>query len=85
MYIETPNGDKEVTKGDVIVFSCGKEGVHRISNISESEMLVYLDCDTTSTADVAFYPYSGKIGFLVEGQPDAIFETSNNVDYYKGE
>ncbi len=83
--IETPDGDKEVTKGDVIVFPQGKEGAHRILNTSESEMLIYLDYDTTATADVVSYPHSRKIGFIVDGQPDAIFESSNNVDYYKGE
>jgi uncharacterized cupin superfamily protein len=83
--IETPDGDKEVTKGDVIVFPYGKEGAHRISNTSESDMLIYLDCDTTSTADVAFYPHSEKVGVIIEGQPEAFFESANNVDYYKGE
>jgi Uncharacterized conserved protein, contains double-stranded beta-helix domain len=83
--IETPDGDKEVTKGDVIIFPQGKEGAHRISNTSESEMLVYLDCDTTSAADVAFYPHSRKVGFIVDGQPNTFFESENNVDYYKGE
>lgn len=67
------------------VFPYGKEGAHRISNTSESDMLIYLDCDTTSTADVAFYPHSEKVGVIIEGQPEAFFESANNVDYYKGE
>ena len=83
--LETPDGDKEVTKGDVIVFPQGKEGAHRISNTSESDMLVYLDCDTISTADVVFYPHSEKIGFIIDGQPNTFFESANKVDYYKGE
>lgn len=83
--IETPDGDKEVTKGDVIVFPQGREGAHRISNTSESGMLVYLDCDTISTADVVFYPHSEKIGFIIDGQPNTFFESASKVDYYKGE
>lgn len=83
--LETPDGNKVVTKGDVITFPPGQEGAHRILNTSESDMLVYLDCDTISTADVAFYPHSGKIGFIVDGQPSTFFESANNVDYYKGE
>ena len=83
--IETPDGNKDVTKGDVIVFPQGEKGSHRISNTSKSEMLVYLDCDTTSTADVAFYPHSEKIGFIIDGQQNTFFKSANNVDYYKGE
>lgn len=83
--LETPDGDKEVTKGDIIVFPKGKEGAHRITNTSKSETLVYLDCDTTSASDVAFYPHSGKVGLLIDDQPNTFFEAENNVDYYKGE
>lgn len=83
--IETPDGEKDVAKGDVLVFPQGKEGAHRISNTSETDRLVYLDCDTVSMTDVAFYPHSGKIGFIIEGQPDTFFESADNVDYYKGE
>jgi len=83
--LETPDGDKEVRKGDVIVFPPGKEGAHRITNTSESEMLVYLDCDTVSKADVAFYPHSEKVGFIIDGQPNTFFELASKVDYYKGE
>lgn len=83
--LETPDGTKEVTQGDVIICPQGKEGAHRISNTSESDMLVYLDCDTISTTDIAFYPHSGKIGFIIDGQPNTFFDSANNVDYYKGE
>ena len=83
--LETPDGDKEVNKGDVIVFPPGEGGAHQISNTSDSEMLVYLDCDTVSAADLAFYPHSGKVGFIIDGQRNAFFELSDEVDYYKGE
>jgi Uncharacterized conserved protein, contains double-stranded beta-helix domain len=83
--LETPDGEKEVVKGDVIVFPPGKQGAHRLMNTSDSDMLVYLDCDTTSMADVAFYPHSSKIGFIIDGQPNTFFELTDKVDYYKGE
>jgi len=82
--LETPDGERAVTKGDVIVFPPGKQSAHRIMNMSESEMLVYLDCDTTSISDVTFYPHSGKMGTIVAGEP-AFFELKDKVDYYKGE
>lgn len=83
--LETPDGDKVVKQGDVIVFPPGQGGAHRILNTSESDMLIYLDCDTTSAADVAFYPHSDKIGFIIAGETDSFFELSKKVDYYKGE
>lgn len=83
--LETPDGDKTVKKGDVIVFPPGKGGAHRIFNTSKSDMLVYLDCDTTTAADVAFYPHSEKVGLIIDGQPNTFFELSDHVDYYKGE
>lgn len=83
--LETPDGDKDVTKGDVIVFPPRKQGAHRITNISELDMLVYLNCDTTSMADVAFYLHSGKIGFIIDSQLNTFFELTDKVDYYKGE
>lgn len=83
--IETPDGDKEVAKGDVVVFPQGKEGAHRIFNTSETAMLIYLDCDTISAADVAYYPHSGKVGLIVDGQPNTFFDSADHVDYYKGE
>ncbi len=83
--LETPDGDKEITKGDVIVFLQGEGGAHRISNTSNTEMLVYFDCDTISASDVAFYPHSGKVGFIIDGKPNTFFESASSVDYYKGE
>jgi uncharacterized cupin superfamily protein len=83
--LETPDGNKEVAQGDVIIFPPGKDGAHRILNTSKSDMLVYLDCDTISTPDVAFYPHSEKVGLILDGQPNTFFELANEVDYYKGE
>lgn len=83
--IETPDGDKEVKSGDVIAFPTGEYGAHKITNTSGSDMLVYLDCDTVSASDVAFYPHSGKAGIIVDGSKKAFFELADSVDYYKGE
>lgn len=83
--LEVPEGEREVTAGDVVVFPPGEGGAHKIWNASDSEPLVYLDCDTTASSDVVFYPHSGKMGAIVNGQPLAVFRQGDAVGYYDGE
>jgi len=83
--IETPDGAKDISAGDVIVCPPNEKGAHKIINTSEVEMLTYLDCDTANSPDVVFYPTSGKIGALVHGKESVFFDRVSEVDYYKGE
>ena len=83
--IETPDGTNSIKTGDVIVCHPGAKGAHKIINTSETEMLTYLDCDTANSPDVVFYPNSGKIGVLVQGENGMFFDRSSEVNYYKGE
>lgn len=81
--LETPDGEKAVSAGDVLVFPRGENGAHRLWNASDTEPLVYLDCDTTVTADVAFYPHSRKAGLILEEQSSTFFPLTGAVDYYR--
>ena len=83
--IVTPDGECPVKSGDVIVFPPGKTGAHRIINPSDSETLCYLDVDTVSEPDVAFYPDSSKIGLILDGKPHSYYRRADAVDYYEGE
>ncbi len=83
--IETPDGIKSITTGDVIVCPRDEKSAHRITNTSETEVLTYLDCSTLNTPDVVFYPHTGKLGTLVNGKAGHFFKTDSQVDYYKGE
>ncbi len=61
-----------------------EKGAHKLTNNSLNETLVYLDFDTCNSIDVAFYPYSGKIG--VWGMNiNKLYKVGENVDYYDGE
>jgi len=60
--LKTPYGEMKVTAGDFIFFPAGEKGAHRLTNISQTDKLIYLDFDTSNEIDVAFYPDSGKIG-----------------------
>jgi uncharacterized cupin superfamily protein len=83
--IETSDGKKGIAAGDVIVCPPDAKGAHKIINTSETDMLTYLDCDTANSPDVVFYPSSGKIGALFQGENNVFFDSSSEVDYYKGE
>ena len=83
--LETPEGEKEISVGDVIVFPPGEDGCHKIWNSSETETLRYLDFDTTTMSDVMFYPQSDKIGMVLNGTPHSYYKASDKVDYYDGE
>ena len=56
--LKTPDGDKMVTEGDVIVFPANSNGAHQLTNTSD-DVLVYLDIDTASSPEVVFYPDKG--------------------------
>jgi uncharacterized cupin superfamily protein len=72
--LKTPEGDKPIQAGDVVVCPPMEKGAHKITNTSQTETLTYLDVDTASNADVAFYPDSGKVGVLAYGHYAAWFK-----------
>ena len=81
----TPDGERQISAGDLIVCSAGEPSAHKITNTSETETLVYLDVDAARAVDVCAYPDSGKIGVNMGGQRNVFFKTDTNVDYYEGE
>jgi len=82
--LKTPKGNKKVSAGDFLFFPANENGAHKLTNTSESEMLVYIDFDTSNDLEVTFYPDSNKIG--VWGKSiNKLFKTDQNVDYYDGE
>lgn len=82
--LRTPGGERVVVPGESVFFPASSAGAHKIINISETEMLVYLDFDVRHDLDACFYPDSGKMGVYGRGMR-AIYETEDQVDYYKGE
>jgi uncharacterized cupin superfamily protein len=83
--LETPDGEKEVVSGDVVVFPPGEEGGHKIWNTSASEKLLYVDFDTTAASNVVFYPHSNKVGMLLNGRWHSCYRESDQAGYYDGE
>ena len=83
--LETPKGEISVKEGDVIVLPPCKDGAHRLKNISENEMLVYLDVDTNNSPDVVVYPHTNKVGVFVKGEFPKFYMQDSNVPYYEDE
>ena len=82
--LKTPEGEKKVSAGDLLFFPAGEAGAHKLTNVSDSENLVYIDFDATHELDVAVYPDSDQIGICGMGI-NQIFPKSADVDYYEGE
>lgn len=82
--LKTPEGEKTVCAGDLLFFPVGPEGAHKLTNVSDSENLVYIDFDVVHDVDIAEYPDSGKIGIWGKGI-NRVYRTDENVGYYDGE
>ena len=82
--LKSPAGERQVSAGDFLYFPNNEQGAHKLTNISESEPLVYADFDITHDIEVAFYPDSDKVGIFGKGKR-LIFPIPQNVDYYEGE
>ena len=81
----TPDGNRALKPGDVVVCPPNEKGAHKIRNTSKTHNLVYLDVDTFNLPDVVYYPDSDKVGIISGGQPEGFFKTNSAVDYYEGE
>ena len=82
--LKTPEGEREVGAGELLFFPTGEGGAHKLTNASETEMLVYIDFDVVHDIDVAEYPDSGKIGVWGMGI-NRLYPRDADVDYYDGE
>lgn len=82
--LKTPGGEREVCAGDFLFFPPNEAGAHKLTNISESENLIYLDFDTSDDLEVCVYPDSGKIGIWGDGI-NKLYMKEQNVGYYDGE
>lgn len=82
--LRTPEGEKTVVAGDIIAFPASEAGAHKLTNTSDSEILIYMDFDTYHSPEVSFMPDSKKSVVYGKGIRKVI-KDSNEVDYYDGE
>ena len=87
--LRTATGEQVVTPGDVFVFLPHMHGAHMLTNLSETELLCYLDVGTHHDLDLSYLVDSGKVSVHGEGirgtlEPDATTD-SYKTDSYKVE
>lgn len=82
--LRSAEGERTVKAGDLLFFPSGEEGAHKLTNTSDTEMLVYIDFDIVHDLDVTVYPDSGKIGIWGK-DTNRVYRMDDDVDYYEGE
>jgi uncharacterized cupin superfamily protein len=85
--LQTPQGWRELSEGEVVAFPVGEGGAHRISNRG-GETARFLSF-SNQQPDIVVYPESGKVAAF-ERRPDGgglrkIFRDADAVDYWYGE
>jgi len=83
--VRTPEGERIVTAGDVIAFPPGEAGAHRMTNISETEPLRYVDVDTVANPDISHQVDSKKSVLLSPDGKIRIFRDADQAEFYEGE
>jgi len=83
--LRTPEGERELEPGDVVLFPEGPEGAHQVINRTDGPIRVLI-LSTKNRPGVAVYPDSDKVGvFPGEAQDRALFLRGSAVDYFEGE
>ena len=82
--LETLDAKHTITAGDIVVCPAGKDGAHKITNSSQTN-LIYLDVDTNNTPDIAYYPHSDKVGIRAAGGVRDNYSLKSKIDYYDNE
>lgn len=82
--LRTPEGERIVSAGDILVFPPCEAGAHKLTNSSNTETLTYIDFDTYHAPEVSFMPDSKKSVVYGMGLRKVI-KDGTEVDYYDGE
>ena len=90
--VRTPNGWRELRRGDIAAFPRGSRGAHQLTNRSDAPVRFLLVIEMNAP-EVNVYPDSNKIGARTRapGARDAgdalfaSFRLADEVDYWEGE
>jgi uncharacterized cupin superfamily protein len=84
--VRTPDGEHELSQGDLVRFVPGPSGAHKVSNRSEQAARIVMFSSAHEPA-VAVYPDSDKIGVWTPGGADnaMLHRKDGDVEYYDGE
>jgi uncharacterized cupin superfamily protein len=84
--LRSPEGERELERGDLVCFPPGPEGAHKVTGRGDQPARVLMFSRDLEPA-VAVYPDSGKIGVWPGNHDDDLMikRPDNNLDYWDGE
>jgi uncharacterized cupin superfamily protein len=81
--VRTPAGEEELGRFDVVAFTAGPDGAHKVTNQGSATVRVLM-LSTKADTSVCVYPDSGKL--LAISPHDRLMTTkASEVDYFDGE
>src|SRR4051812_11094492 len=83
--VRTPEGEHDLSEGDVVCFPIGQAGAHQVSNRTDVPVRVLM-LSTLNAPDIIEYPDSGKIGVDdATGEGILMIRRGPDLDYWDGE
>jgi uncharacterized cupin superfamily protein len=79
--LRDPDGEHELSPGDLVCFPEGPDGAHKVTNRTEDPVRIVMFSTKAKTA-MAVYPDSNKVGVWPLGK---LFRIDDAVDYWDGE
>ena len=84
--LRTPEGERELSPGEVVCFPEGPEGAHKVTNNGAGGPAASSCSRRRAAAGIAVYPDSDKIGVCPARKEDShLFVRGSAVDYWDGE
>jgi len=83
--LRSPEGEHDLSEGDVVCFLRGKDGAHQVSNRTDSPIRVLM-LSTLIAPDIVEYLDSGKVGARsIAGERILLSRPGPILDYWDGE
>ena len=82
LTLRTPEGERSLERGEVVLFRRGAEGAHQVLNLSDDPAR-FLIVSTMVVPEVCEYPDSGKVGVWAGAAPGAAQPPSFHA-FYRG-
>ncbi len=79
-----PDGEEELGEGDVVCFSPGPEGAHKVT-CAGTETARVMMTSTKQTPAIAVYPDSDKVSVFPGDDRDRLTMRRDTLDYWDGE
>ena len=83
--LRTPEGEHDLTEGDVVAFPRGEAGLHQVRNRTEAPIRVLM-LSTRIMPEILEYPDSGKVGANdANGKRIVMTRPGAKLEYWDGE